>query len=471
MLPLIRSLILLGLLAFFANHLLHSVREDQKQLGLGRLPQSDPGVRVLLLDRGMNGNSETHDQVELTVLQPAYILTPDDPENPERVLHVNHGERLIIKPDAGDGLLLWTQTYGKDLRWPVTRLRIQPQATKPELDPEQILAKVDPSRFEAADCEAVFAMGDRRYRGSLEVVWRGAKELMAINCLPMESYVEAVIAVEMQSSYPLEALKAQAIVSRSYAFGTWLRDKRKNREYVVADSNVDQEYRGTGFGNTLLTAAVYETRGVIMWVNNSPFIPMFSASSGGYSESIDALAPGARDVYGKNQLSLVMPAQPDQYCESAADALYSRSTHWLTTTVIKKVDIMRNVERWLRQRNDSRTLGRVHGLKVTRRDPVSRRVQTVLITGQNNNIEMSGHEFRMLMGPKLIKSTLWTEESPVVVPGSDPRKDYQIQCYGYGHGVGMSQISAWWMAKELNYTSDQILQAFYPGAQRKPWSQ
>ena len=77
--------------------------------------------------------------------------------------------------------------------------------------------------------------------------------------------------------------------------------------------------------------------------------------------------------------------------------------------------------------------------------------------------------FRMIIGPREIRSTLWSDVSPKRVDSSKDRsKNYEITCTGYGHGVGMSQISAWAM-DEAGRTYKEILAFFYPGAELKSW--
>jgi SpoIID/LytB domain protein len=48
-------------------------------------------------------------------------------------------------------------------------------------------------------------------------------------------------------------------------------------------------------------------------------------------------------------------------------------------------------------------------------------------------------------------------------------KDYQFTCFGFGHGVGMSQISAWELAEHQRRSAREILQFFYPGVRIQSW--
>lgn len=467
----VRSTLLIGMLAYFGLSLGRTLMIDQAKhaFPLGEEATKDPGIRVLLIDR--KNNDLSHEKISLSVIRPAYITTPDDRDNPERLLPVNPGEDVLIRPDGSDGLMISSETWGKELHWPVSHVRIQPQLTQPALN-DVAPGQRDIRQFEAQDGEEVFALNGRHYRGNLEVTWKSSKELFVTNVLPIEAYVEGVIAVEMKSSYPLEALKAQAIASRSYAFATQLLTKSLPRPYDLTDSLDDQEYKGAGFGEPLsTTAAVHQTRGLVMLANGSPFVPLFSASSGGYSESVEAVCPGATDVRNRVSLAPFMPSQPDDACEAAAQRLGNASTHWGTTAVLKRMDIMRKVSDHLKRTKDNRVLGFIIGITVSKRDPESRRVEAVQINHTNGKpIELTGHQFRMIMGPQIIRSTLWSDDSPKKVDGADRHdKDYQIQCRGYGHGVGMSQISAWWLANEKGWVCTRILERFYPGVRLQTW--
>jgi len=489
----LRALLLLALLGFFAFNLVVGLSKGHAELQFPRrIPLGagqDPGVRVLLLNRsgpipGKDMQPEpvrTFENVEITVLQTVDVVTPDDPDNPERRTTLRSGSKLIALPDATDGIVLSSKdwgTGGKEPHWPVTRVRIQPQAISLAETPAELKAGPahrEPTAFEAADGEAVFSLQGRRYRGSIELLWASPKELMAVNCIPLESYVDGVVAVEMSPSYPLEALKAQAIASRSYAYAhAWLA-RTARQAFDVIDGEDDQDYRGTGNGTGLVTRAVIDTRGIITVTDLShggyTFAPLFSASSGGYSEDVKEVFPDARDANGQLIASDVMPAQKDLYCQSGAESLGCTSTHWQTTWVVKPADIRAALARLYKRTSDPRLsqVGYIKDLRVGRRDPRSNRVETVLISHtQGDPIELPSHIFRMMIGPGLIHSTLWTLDSPKKIDSPDGRtKDYQITCFGWGHGVGMSQVSAVEMARQ-GLSASHILEIFYPRAILRP---
>jgi peptidoglycan hydrolase-like amidase len=475
----LRTLALVVLLGFFVADLGLNLAADRDKQGLGdRIgANKDHGIRVLLVDRGGPGTAgvTTRDKLQVNVLRPCLLVSPDEPDNPARTLPVDPGEQILVRPDGSDGLLLSSQTWGREQRWPVTRLRLQPRMLSPEPPNLSSPATIDPSKYESADHEAVFAFNGRSYRGSLEVIWMGPRQVMAVNALPLEVYLEGVIASEMSPSYPLEALKAQAIASRSYAYGRLYlaHHQPRYRGYDLTDSwDDDQEYQGSGRGNPLVTTAVVETRGLILVARGLPFVPRFCAASGGYCESILALEGAPRDITGRIDISSVMPAQPDPYCLPAAQTLGLTPRYGENTAVINATDIRRRLLLHPAKANDANSVGTIYGIAVVDRDERSGRVQRVAIKQVNRDkrstIELSGHEFRMLLGPQQIRSTLWKGE-PRKFDSDEKKGLYEIVTVGYGHGVGMSQISAFYMAREKGMTCREILAFFYPGSELETW--
>jgi peptidoglycan hydrolase-like amidase len=469
----VRPLILVALLVGFGLSLGFSLVHDQN-LGIGKLGGMgrDPGVRVLLTSRrqGADGTivERAHERLTIDILRAACLVSPDQPDDPEYTREVEPGEQLVIKPDV-DGLVFSSQTWRQEGRWPVSRLRLVPRVVTG--DAPASVGHTDPNRCEDRSLGAVFALGGRRYRGSLDVLYQGPKQLTALNVLPIESYVEGVIAVEMKASYHLEALKAQAIASRSYAYATAWKAMSAQKPWDLTDFFDDQEYRGDGLGGNFIVQAVHETAGEILVTPRlrKPFVPKFCASSGGFSESIDAVEPGATDVTGKERISQLMVRQLDPFCGRAAEALGYTSSHWEQQVVLRPQDLKTRLQQWFKSRGDARQAGYITDVQVLERDAASLRVQKVAILYTPlQRVEMSGSEFRMLVGPQLMRSTRWLKVETRREEGDKKIFDWVITTCGWGHGVGMSQISAWAMAQD-GYRHQFILQTFYPGAEIQPW--
>jgi SpoIID/LytB domain protein len=486
-----RTILLVGLLAFFGGSLILGLQHDDRESGFGPLRQGtgqDPGIRVLLTNRYLAGKEVTegklvHEAVDLTMHQAVVVVTPNDPDNPERQLELPAGSRLSVMTDINDGLVLSSREWGvggREVRWQVSRIVIQPQKTAPAANAEEATrspALRDPTVFEADNNDEVFSLQGRRYRGSVEISWSTPKEMHVINCLPLEAYVDGVVAVEMSAGYPLEALKAQAIASRSYGYAkAWAarslaaRSSNHKQVFDVVDGIDDQDYRGTGKGPPLISRSVIETRGIVTFTDlpqgSFPFAPLFSASSGGYTAASDTVFRDYRDAHGHVIGASVMPAQPDPFCQPGAEGLGKGVTHWQTTEVVTPAMIRQELFKLAKRTKDPRLelLGWIKDLRVGKRSSISNRVDTVIIHHSTGDpIELPAHLFRMAIGPGRIRSTLWSADSPKRIDSQDDKntKNYQITSYGWGHGVGMSQISAWEMARQ-GWVAKNILTFFYP---------
>jgi stage II sporulation protein D len=124
--------------------------------------------------------------------------------------------------------------------------------------------------------------GTGRYRGLLEFR-PGFSGVDAINAVPLESYVAGVVSRESPSSWPLEALKAQAVAARTYAITT-------SRGGATFDQYADtrsQMYGGVAAETAATNAAVNATRGQVVTYDGAPVTTYFFSTSGGRTEDVE----------------------------------------------------------------------------------------------------------------------------------------------------------------------------------------
>lgn len=474
-LKLARAILLLLLLAGFVGSLGLALHRQEQDRGRSRLPAAsgvDQGIRVLLLNRpqllGRGAppkGARSFEAVSLQALVPCELYSPDAPDNPDLRAVLKRGGRILIRPELNSGLILSSHDFDRgprELAWTVPRIVLAPLASDPARDPAA-RPRPDPTGFEAAGSRPALAFGSNRYRGSFEVRWTGSKELAVVNCLPLEAYLEGVVGEEMNPGWPLEALKAQAIASRGSAHARRTAARAAGRWFDLLDGGDDQEYRGTT-GIDICRRAVFETQGLVPTIGGTPFLPLFHASSGGQLGGIDAVWPGARDLLGRTPLAAVMPAQDDPWCLPAVRALGWQETHGLSIATIDPRELQRELGRMLAP--TGRSIGYVKDIRVGRRDPVSQRVVNVLVHHtQGEPVEIPGYIFRRLVGENVLRSTLWSDDSPRKYESPSRRGHflYDIACSGWGHGAGLSQVSAWMMARQ-GWTAERIVRRFYEGA-------
>jgi stage II sporulation protein D len=120
------------------------------------------------------------------------------------------------------------------------------------------------------------------YRGSMEVRVDGGG-VTSINELDMDSYIRGVVAGEMPSSWPLEALKVQAVAARTYALAT----SKTSGSFDQYPDTRSQVYRGVTGESVRSDAAVKDTAGRIVTYSGTPAVTYYFSTSGGHTENIE----------------------------------------------------------------------------------------------------------------------------------------------------------------------------------------
>jgi stage II sporulation protein D len=123
---------------------------------------------------------------------------------------------------------------------------------------------------------------DGLYRGAIEIRTEGAG-VTAINELELDTYVRGVVAGEMPSSWPLEALKAQAVTARTYALAT----RKTTGLFDQYPDTRSQVYRGVTGESVRSDAAVSQTAGRILTYGGVPAVTYYFSTSGGHTENVE----------------------------------------------------------------------------------------------------------------------------------------------------------------------------------------
>ncbi len=263
-----------------------------------------------------------------------------------------------------------------------------------------------------------------RYSGQLEV-WKGEKGLYVVNELPLEDYVESVVAAEVGTDWEVEALKAQAVIARTYAVYKKMAGTNSNGIYHLTSSVLHQVYRGNN-SNFKVTYAIRATEGEILTYNGKPIEALYHSTCGGKTEN-------AEDVFGRKIPYL-------RSVESRCDL----SPYWIWERKIPIVDIEKAVN-----------MQGITGLEVKTRTSTGR-VKEIILGSANGDMTIKATELRKLLGWSRLPSTYFEvkrDGDSIIFEGK-----------GYGHGVGLCQWSALQMASE-GKTYREILSFFYPGTE------
>ena len=141
-----------------------------------------------------------------------------------------------------------------------------------------------PVKLVAADGGDRIKLNGRFYRGDLYMRTTAAEKLEVIEHLSIEDYLYGVLPVEMSPDWPLEALKAQAVASRTYA----LKNANPKKDYDITDGADTQVYNGASGMNERIIDAVNSTRGEVLKYKGKLITAFFHACCGGHTASANS---------------------------------------------------------------------------------------------------------------------------------------------------------------------------------------
>lgn len=469
----------------FADFVLEN---GQVQAALVVKEEAMENIRVLVKTSGYG--SAYHDVVELQADCDLQVITGEYGSEQTQILPA--GEMLTIGRDSA--------LFASD------HIRIQPEALTGRIR----LLNVERNQ------------GIPSYRGSLELE-READGIVVINELLLEEYLYAVVPSEMPSTYPLEALKAQAVCARTYAYAKMLHAGLPTYGAHVDDSSAFQVYNNIT-ENADTTKAVKETKGELLYYGEELAEAYYYSTSCGYGtdtgiwqasdpEQFPYLQAKAVNVAG------VTDAEGDTIDEnvreediSAADAMeaeeafaafitgsresdFEQEEAWYRWTYqVEQIDpevlyanIVKRYEAspscvFVRQADGSYVNqspvdpGRITDIYVAARN-TGGVAEELVIEGENAALMIrTEHNIRYVLSDgssQVIRQDGSTYQATSLLPSAffilqTQKKDGYVSGYsliggGFGHGVGMSQNGARSMA-QAGCDSGNILSFFYKGS-------
>jgi len=226
-----------------------------------------------------------------------------------------------------------------------------------------------------------------RYRGDIEVdIDKVSRKLNIINIISMEEYLYGVLKKEISSQWPAEALKAQAIASRTFAIFTINMNKYIDKGYNICATTNSQAYGGVNHEDTLTNRAVDETRGLVMVYNGKPINAVYHSDSGGYTED-------SENVWGS-----YMP-----YLRSVKSIFEEKvsSPHHTWEYSINEKNLTEKLQ------EEGYKIDSVASIKIAKKSETGR-INELAFTSENNEIiYIKANDLRRLIGLDLIRSTLF----------------------------------------------------------------
>ena len=252
--------------------------------------------------------------------------------------------------------------------------------------------------------------------------------------MQMEDYLLGVLAGEIYNDWPLEALKAQAILARTY---TLYFIQNNQSKYEGADISTDiteaQAYNKDNI-NDNIRKAVEETKGMVVMQDGNLIETYFHSNSGGVTTTAtNGLNYGGEDTFSKVVASPETEENSQNFSWSES---FSKSQ---VLTALREMGV---------------SVSSVSSMAVGVKDD-SGRAKTLVVSGT----EFDANTFRLKIGSTKMKSTLIDE---IVVSSTK----INISGRGYGHGVGMSQWGAKILA-EQGKSAEEIVEYYFNDVQVK----
>lgn len=334
---------------------------------------------------------------------------------------------------------------------------------------------------EKKDAAGVFEVNRKTYRGKITLKTANAG-LTVINTLPVETYLDGVVAGEMPDDWPAEALKAQAVAARTFAL--YNIGRHESEGFDLCASTHCQVYGGAGMEQPHAVAAVKATRGEVLTYGGKLITALFHTSSGGQTEN-------SEDVWGSYFPYLRSVKDSDQ------EAPFYRWTVKYTAADIEK-----------RLQAAGISVGKLQAIGISPLKDnapaafdrsAAGRVKKLQFIGTQGSTEMSGDRVRAILGlkstyfdvemlvpadkkidvpigpyykkeiavdlPPYKEKGLYTDPASLHRISGRPEEYISFEGRGWGHGLGLSQWGAKAMAKTM--TCQQILQHYYTGAEIK----
>ena len=342
--------------------------------------------------------------------------------------------------------------------------------------------------------------GHPAYRGTLELT-KDDKGVLVVNELPVEEYLYGVVPSEMPVSYETEALKAQAICARAYAYRQMESDNYAKYGAHLDDSISSQVYNNVQEDERAVFA-VDDTYGVVPCYDNEVIEAFFFSTSCGTTSNNSVVWGGNPEPYlldtMETELNDIAALDNEDSFRSFIDGNLGTGFieeeepffRWSVTFTKEQLTEAINAHLYDRikampenllamnskgeyEKKDISSIGEVENIEITKRG-ASGIIEEMVIIGTAETILVKGQSnARALLCPEQVairKQDGSTVEGWLTLPSAyfyvDCANGFTIYGGGFGHGVGLSQNGANDMAK-LGYLASDIIAHYYTAVELK----
>ncbi|MFN0117918.1 MAG: SpoIID/LytB domain-containing protein [Elusimicrobiota bacterium] len=367
------------------------------------------------------------------------VPKPVDVEKPKAAMSTGSKVRIGIRAGLSSVEVVCPEpfiVYGPTLKkeFDAGKYLVEIDDKKISIDHREFGNKI---RIHLIDSSETIEVKGLTYRGDIIVVANSDSSFSVINELGIDEYLKGVLPREVIITWPAEALKVQAVASRTYLASHL--GRHSDQGFDLCSEVHCQVFGGTAKEDPRTNKAVDETSDQILLYEGKPVGAFFFSHCGGVTEAIGP-------VWGQT-------SKP--YLQSIRCRYCSKNPRYNWKISFTDADILKLLKAKTKVKGHS-----LKSLKIAKKS-ASGRAERVSVTTDEGSYSMLGNEFRLALHPEKIRSTLWTRLKQI-------QDGYEFEGKGWGHGVGMCQWGAKGQAEEeRNY--EQILKFYYPGTHLGKW--
>ena len=330
----------------------------------------------------------------------------------------------------------------------------------------RILAERDSIVLKPRDGTITFA-GYKNLTGEIVITFDTGAHGIVVLKSELENYIKHVLPSEMPVGFPEEALKAQAVVARTFTLAN-LGKFYRYQPFDFTSTPLSQTFGGERF--VISDRIVEKTRGIVLLYKNRIADVFYHSTCGGHTEDVRYIwntgsipyLKGVKD--GKFDYNLQDPIGVRMFIESPPESVLCLTTNnpVITRYVNKNfrwtVKLQRRrVEKWIKEFT-GRGIGRLLSMTPVKRG-VSGRITELVFTGTKRSVKVEGeYRIRRILGG--LKSSLFIVDYEK--DGEGNIVNVVLKGGGAGHGVGMCQVGAGILA-EHGFKMKDIINHYFPG--------
>ena len=373
----------------------------------------------------------------LLVLSPAPIFSEQAllPTSLPLPSEIPHSINIALIVDGASAFIMTDGPYR--VKTPDTSAAYEQKPLKAKVEPSEKGIKIG-ERVYLTDRLTITVSGGaihvekRKYARQIEII-KKAGTITVVNQIDLEEYLKGVLPLEVHHDWPLEALKAQAVISRTFALFKVL--EKKDQDYALVDTVQSQVFGGSIFHRESTNRAAELTKGEVLTSGGKLFPSYFHSICGGHTAK-------ANEIWAVEP-NPVFQAVPCHFCK---EAKYWRWTFKMPVEKIEKI-----------MQDKGYPAKNLQEIGFAKRDK-SGRATRVILKYKYSNLVIKADDFRAWIGYerlRSLKATVNVKNGLVYFTG-----------YGWGHGIGFCQ----WGSKgqsDAGKKYHEILNYYFPGSEVK----